>query len=66
MAKAQASDALRLASKECIQMHGGIGFTWDNPAHFYMKKWAASSRLYGQPDELRVYVYEDAVSQVGA
>ena len=44
MAKARASDALQLASHECIQMHGGIGFTWDNPAHFYLKKWASSSR----------------------
>jgi alkylation response protein AidB-like acyl-CoA dehydrogenase len=64
MAKARASDALQLASHECIQMHGGIGFTWDNPAHFYLKKWASSSRLYGQPDELRLHIYQDAITDI--
>ncbi len=63
IAKAQASDALQLAAHECIQMHGGIGFTWENPSHFYLKKWASSSRLYGQPHELRLHIYEDAVAR---
>lgn len=62
MAKASASDAFRLAAKECIQLHGGIGFTWENPAHFYLKKWASSSRLYGQPFELRRQIYRDALA----
>jgi len=62
MAKASASDAFRLAAKECIQLHGGIGFTWENPAHFYLKKWVSSSRLYGQPYELRRQIYLDALA----
>lgn len=62
MAKASASDTFRLAARECVQLHGGIGFTWDNPTHFYLKKWASSSRLYGQPYELRRQIYLDALA----
>jgi alkylation response protein AidB-like acyl-CoA dehydrogenase len=61
MAKAAASDALRMASKECIQVHGGIGFTWENPVHFYLKRWATSARLFGSANQLRLRVYQDAV-----
>jgi alkylation response protein AidB-like acyl-CoA dehydrogenase len=66
MAKAAASDAFQLAAKECVQLHGGIGFTWENPAHLYLKKWTSSSRLYGQPYELRRQVYLDALADRGA
>lgn len=62
MAKASASDAFRLAARECVQLHGGIGFTWENPTHFYLKKWVSSSRLYGQPYELRRQIYQDALA----
>jgi alkylation response protein AidB-like acyl-CoA dehydrogenase len=62
MAKAAASDAFQLAAKECVQLHGGIGFTWENPAHLYLKKWMSSSRLYGQPYELRRQIYLDALA----
>jgi alkylation response protein AidB-like acyl-CoA dehydrogenase len=62
MAKAAASDAFQLAAKECVQLHGGIGFTWENPAHLYLKKWMCSSRLYGQPYELRRLIYLDALA----
>lgn len=61
MAKAAASDALRISSKESIQVHGGIGFTWENPVHFYLKRWASSARLFGAPNQLRALVYQSAV-----
>lgn len=64
MAKAAASDALRRAALECIQLHGAIGFTWDHPAHLYLKRWATSSCLYGQPEDLRRLVYESAVNEM--
>jgi alkylation response protein AidB-like acyl-CoA dehydrogenase len=32
-----------------IQIHGGIGFTWDNPAHLYFKRAKASALMFGQP-----------------
>jgi alkylation response protein AidB-like acyl-CoA dehydrogenase len=52
-AKAAASDALRLAADEAIQMHGGMGFTWEIPAHLYLKRWAGSAPLLGRPAEHR-------------
>jgi alkylation response protein AidB-like acyl-CoA dehydrogenase len=63
MAKAAASDALHQAALECIQLHGAIAFTWDHPAHLYLKRWATSSCLYGQAEDLRHLVYESAVGQ---
>jgi alkylation response protein AidB-like acyl-CoA dehydrogenase len=45
MAKAHASEAYVLCTAENIQIHGGIGFTWEHPAHLYFKR-AKSSQLY--------------------
>jgi alkylation response protein AidB-like acyl-CoA dehydrogenase len=38
MAKAACGDASRLACNESLQIHGGVGFTWDFDVHFYMKR----------------------------
>jgi alkylation response protein AidB-like acyl-CoA dehydrogenase len=49
LAKAYCSDAYFHATAENIQIHGGIGFTWEHPAHLYFKR-AKSSELYlGDP-----------------
>lgn len=45
MAKAYASEAYVRCAAENIQIHGGIGFTWENPAHLYFKR-AKSSQLH--------------------
>jgi alkylation response protein AidB-like acyl-CoA dehydrogenase len=34
---------------ECIQIHGGIGFTWDNDTHLWFKRAKSSEVLLGQP-----------------
>ena len=36
-----------------IQVHGGIGFTWDHPAHLFFKRAKANSLMFGQPAQLR-------------
>ncbi|GAC1321429.1 MAG: acyl-CoA dehydrogenase family protein [Acidimicrobiales bacterium] len=49
LAKAYCSDAYFHATAENIQIHGGIGFTWEHPAHLYFKR-AKSAELYlGDP-----------------
>jgi alkylation response protein AidB-like acyl-CoA dehydrogenase len=49
LAKAYCSDAYFHAAAENIQIHGGIGFTWEHDAHLYFKR-AKSSELYlGDP-----------------
>lgn len=47
MAKAYASDAYREVGNLGIQVHGGIGFTWDEPIHFYYKRAKASELMFG-------------------
>jgi acyl-CoA dehydrogenase len=37
-ARVVATDAFHLASKENIQTHGGIGFTWEADCHFYYRR----------------------------
>ena len=45
IAKAMASDAYMKAAEECIQIHGGIGFTWENDTHLWYRR-AKSSEVY--------------------
>jgi alkylation response protein AidB-like acyl-CoA dehydrogenase len=49
LAKSACSDVAVLAAQECVQLHGGIGFTWEHPAHLYLKRAKASSAAFGTP-----------------
>jgi alkylation response protein AidB-like acyl-CoA dehydrogenase len=53
MAKAYCSEAAVHAAQECVQLHGGIGFTWEHPAHLYLKRAKADSIGFGTPDAHR-------------
>ncbi|MCB1685008.1 MAG: acyl-CoA dehydrogenase, partial [Pseudomonadales bacterium] len=50
LAKAYCSEAYFHASAENIQIHGGIGFTWDNDTHLWFKRAKSSEVLLGTPD----------------
>ena len=50
VAKASAGDAARHIAKEAIQMHGGIGFTWEHDLHLYVRRAFESERLLGTSD----------------
>ncbi len=41
------SDAYRLVSAEAVQLHGGIGFTWEHDAHLYFRRARANATLLG-------------------
>ena len=45
IAKAMASDVYTKAASECIQIHGGIGFTWENDTHLWYRR-AKSSEVF--------------------
>ncbi len=47
LAKAAASDAYRKVTAEAIQVHGGIGFTWDHDLHLYFKRAKSSEFTFG-------------------
>ncbi|MGQ4433092.1 MULTISPECIES: acyl-CoA dehydrogenase family protein [unclassified Streptomyces] len=60
LALAQALEALRTAAAEGIQLHGGIGFTWEHEAHLYFKRAAGDELLFGPVHRLRAHAAEGA------
>ncbi|MER8046109.1 acyl-CoA dehydrogenase family protein [Streptomyces sp. NPDC094032] len=58
LALAQALDALRAAAAETVQLHGGIGITWEHDAHLYFKRAAADELLFGPAHRLRARAAE--------
>jgi alkylation response protein AidB-like acyl-CoA dehydrogenase len=52
-AKAAAAEAYMHAARECIQFHGGIGFTWENDTHLWFKRAKSSEVFLGTPREHR-------------
>lgn len=51
VAKAWCSRALSAVTAEMIQLHGGIGITWEHPAHHYFKRAHGSAELFGPPHQ---------------
>ncbi|HUZ08658.1 MAG TPA: acyl-CoA dehydrogenase family protein [Acidimicrobiales bacterium] len=49
LAKSYCSEAYFHSAAENIQIHGGIGFTWEHPAHLYFKRAKSSELLLGDP-----------------
>ena len=49
LAKACAADAFIQTARETIQLHGGIGFTWDNDTHLWFKRAKSSEVFLGSP-----------------
>tara|TARA_Y100001934_G_scaffold255173_1_gene321893 strand:- start:8940 stop:10082 length:1143 start_codon:yes stop_codon:yes gene_type:complete len=50
LAKASTSDTFMRAAKTCIQLHGGIGFTWEQDTHLWYKRAKSSEVFLGTPD----------------
>ncbi len=51
VAKVHCSEALMRVAGEMIQLHGGIGITWEHDAHLYFKRAHGAWHLFGQPAE---------------
>jgi alkylation response protein AidB-like acyl-CoA dehydrogenase len=49
LAKAYCTEVYATAAADNIQVHGGIGFTWEHPAHLYLKRAKSSELLLGDP-----------------
>jgi alkylation response protein AidB-like acyl-CoA dehydrogenase len=47
LAQAYCSPVAVKAAEECVQLHGGIGFTWEHPAHLYLKRAKADAIILG-------------------
>jgi alkylation response protein AidB-like acyl-CoA dehydrogenase len=47
LAKAYCSDVYFRVAAECIQIHGGVGFTWEHDAHLFFKRAKSSETMFG-------------------
>jgi alkylation response protein AidB-like acyl-CoA dehydrogenase len=56
MAKAAASDAAAFCSDRSVQLHGGIGFTWECDVHIYFKRQKHNEQLYGDAAYQRMHI----------
>ncbi|MGW7056423.1 acyl-CoA dehydrogenase family protein [Streptomyces sp. NPDC054887] len=59
VAQAYCSRVAVHAAEECVQLHGGIGMTWEHPAHLYLKRAKADSVALGAPG-----AHTDAVAEL--
>jgi alkylation response protein AidB-like acyl-CoA dehydrogenase len=64
MAKAYASDAGWRVPDASIQVHGGIGFTWEHDLHFFLKRGRANAATFGDAKWHRERVAEAVLSRV--
>ena len=58
LAKASAAEAYLQTAVHAVQMHGGIGFTWDNDTHLWFKRAKSSEVLFGNANEHREKVMQ--------
>ena len=70
IAQALTSAALQRIASDAIQVHGGIGFTWEHRAHLYFKRAATDAALLGTAEQHRArvadLVLDSAVAHSGA
>ncbi len=53
IAKAYVAERCPELIQDCIQMHGGIGVTWDHDLHLYLRRVVVNRQTYGDPVHLR-------------
>jgi alkylation response protein AidB-like acyl-CoA dehydrogenase len=56
LAKRYCADVFFHAAAEMIQLHGGIGFTWEHHAHRYLRRAKSTQLLHGTPSQLRALI----------
>lgn len=58
VAAAVATDAVIRVAHETVQLHGGIGFTWEHPAHYYLRRALGDEAYFGPASAHRALVAE--------
>jgi alkylation response protein AidB-like acyl-CoA dehydrogenase len=66
MAKSAASDAGAYASDRSVQLHGGIGFTWESDVHIFFKRSMHDQVLYGDGAHQRRKLADSIIGPIGA
>jgi alkylation response protein AidB-like acyl-CoA dehydrogenase len=44
--------------QDCVQLHGGIGVTWEHDLHLFLRRATLYRSMFGTPEEHNVRVYE--------
>jgi alkylation response protein AidB-like acyl-CoA dehydrogenase len=65
MAKSAASDAAAFVSNRAIQLHGGIGFTWEHALHIYFKRNLHNQALLGDGVHHRRKIADALIGPIG-
>ncbi|CAM3160792.1 acyl-CoA dehydrogenase [Mycobacterium intermedium] len=65
VAKAYVSDAVNRVAGQALQLHGGIGFTWEHDLHLYLRRARVGSMLYGDVRHHRERLCQILQSGVG-
>jgi len=65
-AKVVAGEAARQNARACIQVHGGMGYTWEIPAHYYLKRAWVGENSFGGADEHADRLAEGVGARPGA
>ncbi|VWD23144.1 acyl-CoA dehydrogenase [Burkholderia aenigmatica] len=60
-AKSAANDAYAFCAQEAIQLHGGVGFTWEYDPHLYFKRAQASGSQFGTTPQLLEWIASHAI-----
>jgi alkylation response protein AidB-like acyl-CoA dehydrogenase len=58
MAKAFVSDSAVDLTQNCLQVFGGIGFTWEHDQHLYLRRLAADANLFGESSWHREHIFQ--------
>ena len=66
IAKSYCSDAYFKNAAECLQMHGGVGFTWEYDVHLHFKRAKASEHFLGTGAYHRERLAQWLLDQEGA
>jgi alkylation response protein AidB-like acyl-CoA dehydrogenase len=53
LAKSYIGDRCPAIARDCLQMHGGIGYTWEHDLHLYLRRVESNALIYGRPDQHR-------------
>jgi alkylation response protein AidB-like acyl-CoA dehydrogenase len=64
MAKAAANEAAFAANYAALQLHGGIGFTWEHDLHFWLQRGKALERAFGSTAQHRAALADDVLAEV--
>ncbi|MFM0227824.1 acyl-CoA dehydrogenase family protein [Paraburkholderia dipogonis] len=62
-AKAAANDAFRFCAQEAVQLHGGVGFTWEYDPQLYFKRAQAAGAMFGTTSQMLSFIAQHVMAR---